>query len=208
MKELELYRPVMRFLAENLDCFFVANEAGKQGVGSVDVFGVRYISSSKSEIETIGVEVKTSHHKRLSTNFGQAKGYSVFCERPYFASVDALSGKNELEIANFLGIGLIKIEGENPNYVCSEVLEAPKNTPIPELRNYVLRYKGIFQCESCMVFQKSDVTEVTTEPTEWTRNEIRNHNKGLLIKHKLDEKFYCNACAKKMTRTTEKKTHT
>lgn len=195
MQESKLYETVRKFVKEKYDCRVCdCIEAGKQGIGSVDVFGVRHTNLDNSEIEIIGVEVKTDKIP-ISANFGQAKGYSVFCDRMYFASLGEFS-EEDVKIAKFLGIGLIKIIGQNTGFICNEVLEAPPNKPLVELRNYVLRYKGIFQCVSCKTFLKSKFTGVTTEPTKWTKSEVKN-GKGLLLKNKGKEQFYCNTCAKK-----------
>jgi len=96
----------------------------------VDVFGARYRKPETFEIETVGVEVKIEK-KAASTDFGQAKGYSVFCDRVYFASTNWIANVDvfndiDIEIAKHLGIGLIKIEGRTPIMV----LEAPLSKPI------------------------------------------------------------------------------
>lgn len=62
-------------------------EVGKEGIGYVDVFGVYHKNPEKTQIETIGVEVKISKIRKAA-NFGQAKGYSVFFDKVYFASLD------------------------------------------------------------------------------------------------------------------------
>ena len=199
MKESELYEPVRKFIENRYKCFFATEEAGIQGIGSVDVFGVRHKNSEKSEIETIGVEVKIDKIP-LSANFGQARGYSVFCDKMYFASLNI--DEEDVKIASFLGIGLIKIEGKYPNFVCSKVLEAPTSVAITEMRDYVLGYKGILQCESCKVFQYYQRNEyVATENswdkiTNWTEEQVIKKGKGLRIRKKDRKEFYCNKCAR------------
>jgi len=199
MQESELYEPVKKFIENRYKCFFATKEAGKQGIGSVDVFGVRHKNPEKSEIETLGVEVKINKIP-LSANFGQARGYSVFCDKMYFASLNI--DKEDMKIASFLGIGFIKIEGKYPNFVCNKVLEAPTNVAITEMRDYVLGYKGVFQCESCKVFQHYLRNEyVVTENswgkiTNWTKEQVIKKGKGLRIRKKDRKEFYCNKCAK------------
>jgi hypothetical protein len=197
LEEKSLYEPVQKFVALNYDCSILCcNEAGKQGIGSVDIFGVRYANSKKSEIETIGVEVKIEKVP-ISVNFGQAKGYSVFCDKVYFASLNKFTEEDK-EIARFLGIGLIEIGGENSNFYCTEVLKAPTNMPIASLRDYVINYKGIFQCNECKVFQHLECTEVNERPLDsWTKKKITEDGKGLKIKRRGKEEYYCNTCAKK-----------
>jgi hypothetical protein len=202
MQEPELYPSVKEFVFKTFKCAFPPfQEAGKQGIGFVDVFGVRYKNPEKSKIETIGVEVK----KKLAspcTDFGQAKGYSVFCHRMYFASIDEFD-KDDMEIARHLSIGLIEIKRGNPNFECKEVLEAPANVTIGWLREYVLKAKGIFTCQSCKVtdfYERGDYTaplcnldEIPTySNVTYVKNQIKS-GKGLLTK---DGDFYCNKCAR------------
>ena len=199
MKESELYPSVEEFIRKKYACFAVKTEAGKQGIGSVDIFGVYHKNIEKTEIETIGVEVKTDKIP-LSANFGQARGYSVFCDKMYFASLNI--DEEDVKIASFLGIGLIKIEGKYPNFVCSKVLEAPTSMAMPEVRDYVLKYKRIFQCESCKVFQGYQRNEyVETENswdnlTNWAEEQVIKKGKGLRIGKKDRKEFYCNKCAR------------
>ena len=195
MKESDLYEPIMKFLRDEYNCFYCCQEAGKHGIGSVDVFGVRYKNPKKSEIETIGVEVKP-YKNAICANFGQAKGYSLFCDKVYFAFPRFEITEDDKEAANRLGIGLIKIEGEKPNFVCKEVLEAPTSVPIDKLRSYVLGSKRIYQCESCKVFQHcKNITKVTDKIWSSTKKEIKN-GKGLRVRNKDKKEFYCNTCAK------------
>ena len=198
MQESELYILVSDFVEKKYGCFFVTVEAGKQGIGSVDVFGVRYTNREKSEIETIGVEVKTNMVSPCA-DFGQAKGYSVFCHKTYFASIDEFN-RDHLEIARHLGIGLVQIKRIDSNLVCDEILEAPASKPVKKLLDYVLESKSIYQCETCKVFRsyKGDFTEVTSlnNISKWTISQIKN-GKALRIKYKDGKKeFYCNEHAK------------
>ena len=88
IRESDLYRLVREFIENKFKCFNKKlEEVGKEGVGYVDVFGVYYKDSENTEIETVGVEVK-SKKRRTAAEFGQAKGYSVFCHKVYFASMD------------------------------------------------------------------------------------------------------------------------
>jgi hypothetical protein len=197
MKESDLYPSVRKFIRDKFNCFYDCIEAGILGIGSVDVFGV-YSKNLKSEIETVGAEVKLVKYETqpaICKNFGQAKSYSLFCHRVYYASHNMKYNEEEIEAARHLSIGLIEINFENKNLVCSEVLEAPIIPPVKKMQDYVLRYKGIFQCELCRVFQHSNLTEVSTKPTEWTKKEIEK-GKGLLIKSTEKEDFYCNTCAR------------
>jgi hypothetical protein len=208
-QESELYPSVEAFVHNTLNCDFTFREAGKDRVGWVDIFGVRYMNVEKTEIEAIGVEVK-GKTRSLSANFGQAKGYSVFCDKVYFASLNV--NKEDIKIASFLGIGLVKIEGQHPNFVCSEILEAPTNKPIIEIRDYALEHKGVFQCESCKVFQPYKRNEYYETKKTWNeiepyaKKEVEKNGKGLLIADKNNtHKFYCNKCAIAELKTKEEK---
>lgn len=207
MKESILYGSVKRFLEDKYGCFYSCIEAGKQGFGSVDVFGVRY-KDQRTQIETIGVEVKVNK-SNICASFGQAKGYSLLCDKVYFASYQDGFEKNafsekDIKAAKHLSIGIIKIYGIEPNFVCEEVLEAPRGKPVKNLLLEVLRYKAIFQCNTCRVFSHYDRKTFTTTNNskfpyyDWTKQQIRD-GKSLSIKSIDDEdshEFYCNFCAK------------
>jgi hypothetical protein len=198
MDESELYELVRDFAKKRYKCFFATIEAGKQRVGSVDVFEVRHKNPEQSEIETIGVEVKKNIVSPCN-DFGQTKGYSVFCHRTYLASMDEFN-KDDIEIAKYLKIGLIQITRENSNFVCRVALEAHTSDPIKRLLDYVLGSKRIYQCETCKVFDwhKRNFTVVRSwdNVSEWTKKQIRN-GKGLRIRQKDGKReFYCNRHAK------------
>lgn len=201
MQESDLYDPIKTFLRDTCGYPCVTTEAGRLGIGYVDVFGARYRKPETFEIETVGVEVK-SEKKAASSDFGQAKGYSVFCDRVYFASKKLIANVDvfndiDIEIAKHLGIGLIKIEGRTPIMV----LEAPLSKPIIHMRNDVLESKDIYRCVSCNVLDiyQKNVTEWNsdTKITSWTKDKIKE-GKGLLIKN--ENEFYCNRCARKKLR--------
>jgi len=119
----------------------------------------------------------------------------------YFASLNIFD-ERDMKIAGFLGIGLIGIEGKYPNFVCNRVLDAPTNVAITEMRDYVLGYKGVLQCESCKVFQHYQSNEyVVTEKswgklTNWAEGQVTKKGKGLRMKKKDRKELYCNKCAK------------
>ena len=164
----------------------------------MDVFGVYYKNLKKTEIETVGVEVKI--HRRLkSADFGQAKGYSIFAHKIYFASMDEFDDE-DIEIAKYLGLGLINITKEDSGFVGHEVMEPPLGKPIKKLLNLILERRNVLECQSCKTIQERNCTETKysfTKIPNWTRNEVKK-GKDLLIKN-IDEnriEFYCNTCAK------------
>jgi hypothetical protein len=158
MKESVLYKPIKNFLQNKYGCFYSCEEAGKQGLGSVDVFGVCYLNSEKDRIETIGVDAKVNKTK-VCAYFGQAKGYSIMLNKTYFASFQDGSIENsfnevDIQVAKHLGIGIIKVYGISPDKLrCEEVLQAPTRKPLDCLLKDVLRIKKVFQCHGCTVFQ-------------------------------------------------------
>ena len=90
VRESDLYPWVRKFIKNKFKCFNKKlGEVGKEGIGYVDVFGVYYKDSKNTEIETVGVEVKPKK-RRIAAEFGQAKGYSVFCQK----GKDLLTSKN------------------------------------------------------------------------------------------------------------------
>lgn len=199
MKESELYPLVREFIKNKYKCFYVTIEAGKEGIGSIDVFGVYHKNLEKTEIETVGVEVKIKKIP-ISAKFGQAKGYSLFCHKVYFASLDKFESE-DIQIAKHLGMGLISLgKTNNSNFTCSEVLEPPENTPIPKLLNLILERKNLFICNSCKVIENRSGKYTETiynfdKIYNYTKKAVKE-GKGLLIKNKDKKEFYCNECAR------------
>jgi hypothetical protein len=188
MKEAKLYESVRKFVEKKFKCH-AARELGKEGIGFIDIFGIS--NKNSKEIEVIGVEVKTSK-RFIAAYFGQAKGYSLFCHKIYFASPDDFN-KEDIEIAKFLKMGLIKI-GKSE---CKEILKAPANKPMPKLLKTILERKKIIRCDSCGTIAKRNFTE-----TQYNINKLYNYTKELVKKGKdlsiKNKKFYCNKCAKKI----------
>jgi len=196
MQEPELYPSVEEFIKNKYNCFCTWREVGIERIGYADVFGVYHKNSEKTEIETICVEVKT-RKRSTSKEFGQAKGYSVFSHKAYFASVDEFNNE-DVEIAKYLGIGLISITKENSSFVCHEALEPSTSIPIPKLLDLILERRKILACQSCKVIQKRNYTKTIYDLDKifaWTRNEVKK-GKDLLIKNSEKMEFYCNKCAR------------
>jgi hypothetical protein len=153
MSESELYEPSQKFIKRRYNCFFVATHVGKDSYGYADVFGIRYKNQEKSAIETIGVEVK-SWKQEVCRSFGQAKGYSVFCHRIYYAVPKTIANietfsEEDKEIAKYLGIGLIEMRNRGSGYFCREVLEAPENLPLSQCLDTVLKTKKVNMPQFC-----------------------------------------------------------
>jgi hypothetical protein len=198
MEESELYPSVKEFIKNKHDCFKISGETGKEGIGYADVFGVYHKNPEKTEIETVGVEVKVKRRSPCA-NFGQAKGYSVFFDKVYFASLDEFS-YDDVEIAKYLGIGLISITKVNTVFVCHEALEPITNKPILRLRDLILERKKILACQSCKVIEQRNYTQTTYslgKIPKWNLDEVKK-GKDLLLKNKGKTEFYCNKCARKV----------
>ena len=196
MEEKELYPWVKEFIGKKYDCFMTCGEIGVERIGYPDVFGIYHKNPEKTDIETIGVEVKTKKHSTCA-EFGQAKGYSVFCHKVYFASLDEFNYQ-DLEIAKYLGIGLISITKVDSGFACHEVLEPSTNTPIKKLLDVILEKRRILACQSCKVVQKRNYTQTVyglDKIPPWNRNEVKK-GKDLLIKNKDRKELYCNECAR------------
>jgi hypothetical protein len=212
LTEAKLYPVVKEFLEKKLNCLDVFVEAGKQGIGSVDVFGVYYTNAERTAVETVGVEVKIDKIP-ISAKFGQAKGYTLFCDKMFFASLDKVNEKDkhfnqdDIEIAKHLGIGLIQIEDRGLSFVCKEVLAAPKGETIRKYSNHALRSKKVFACFSCKKIQHLEknytripcrVSEVSTySNSTYIKNQVKR-GKAVLVLGR--DEFYCNTCAKKKLR--------
>ncbi len=211
MNESDLYQSIKRFLEEKYSCFYSCIEAGKQGFGSIDVFGVRYANIEKTKIETIGVEAKVNK-TNVCANFGQAKGYSLFCHKVYFASFQDGSEKHsfsddDIKAAKHLGIGIIRIYGVNPpNFICEKVLEAKNGNPMHSLLADVLKNNRVFQCATCKNIQHYEKEDFETvryskhSVNDRTKQQIKN-GKSLLFQRigygdNDKEEFYCNPCAR------------
>ncbi len=196
MKESELYPSVEGFIKNKHKCFKTWREVGIERIGYADIFGVCHQNSEKTEIETICVEVKI-RKRSICAEFGQAKGYSVFSHNVYFASLDEFNDE-DLEIAKYLGIGLISITKEKTSFVCHESLEPITSIPIPKLLDLILERRKVLACQSCKVIRERNYTRTIYDLDKisaWSRNEVKK-GKDLLIRNDEKMEFYCNKCAR------------
>ena len=195
IRESDLYPWVRKFIKNKFKCFNKKlGEVGKEGIGYVDVFGVYYKDSKNTEIETVGVEVKPKK-RRIAAEFGQAKGYSVFCHKVYFASMDRFD-EIDKGIAKHLGIGLIEITKNASRFYCRIVCEPKPKNPVPELLEEILKRIKILRCDNCRKIGQRDYTKTKygiDKISKWTKDQIKK-GKDLLT----SKNFYCNACAKRL----------
>jgi hypothetical protein len=196
IKEKELYPFVEEFIRKRYNCFMTYGEIGVEGIGYPDVFGVHHTNLEKTDVETIAVEVKTRKSSTCA-DFGQAKGYCVYHDKVYFASLDEFSNEDK-EIAKYLGIGLIGITKQESGYLCDEVLKPSTNTPIKRLQNKILEKRKILACQACKVIQERNYIQTVYGLDKIylsTQNEVKK-GKDLLIKNKDRKELYCNRCAR------------
>lgn len=148
VSEAELYPVVERWVKRHFGCWQTGTNTGPR-VGRIDVAGVRDIGGDLSgRSEVIAVEVKAGRQV-FATSAGQAHGYSVMADRCYLA--DLRSGatpfsEDEILIASRLRVGLAAIRGSGR---IDEVLTAPVNEPIEELRLQVVEKLGLALCALC-----------------------------------------------------------
>lgn len=117
--------------------------------GRIDVVGVRDVGGSFSgEIETISIEVKRGK-EAFTTSSGQALGYKIYANRVYLADIRNHSfTRDEMKIANHLGIGLIQIK----NGKCHEIIPSPFYIPMISHNMALLEKLALGKCQICNSF--------------------------------------------------------
>ncbi len=131
-------------------CWETRIKTNVRDVGEIDVLGVRYLGGDLSgQSELIAVEVKPST-SRFAVSAGQAHGYSVVADRCYLAAVCEEFSPAQVMIAGRLGVGLIRIWQTAAGQTrFREVLTAPANQPVEELRLQAAERLGLAQCSLC-----------------------------------------------------------
>ena len=147
--EKDYYPIVAKWLAKQYNCFKTQINTGILN-SRADIVGVRDTGGDLSgEIEMIIVEVKR-HQEPFATASGQTFGYSIYANRVYLADKRPNGfTKDEIMIANHLGIGLIQI---NENNKCSEVLTSPYYKPLTKFNIQFLNKLGLGKCQFCDTF--------------------------------------------------------
>ncbi len=135
-------------MRRHFKCFKTAQNAGLK-YSRIDVVGVRDVGGELSgEVETISVEVKAGTEP-FATASGQALGYRVYANRVYLADVrEGAFSPPEVEIASYLGVGLIRIS----NRGCKEELSSPYYKPITRMNLLLLERLGLGTCQLCGSF--------------------------------------------------------
>ncbi len=173
-------------MRREFSCWQTRQNTGPK-IGRIDVVGVRDLGgdlSARSEI--IAIEVKRGNQP-FATSAGQAHGYSVMAERCYLADQrvtrPAFTDTEKL-IAGRLGIGLISI---GPKFKITEVVTAPPNEPIEELRRQVIERLGLSTCSLCsIVFARSS----DSSTPDYSGVVFQRSRRGALARAAAEQKSY------------------
>lgn len=149
-----------RFLTEGLGCFDFRKEIGTT-MGKVDVVGIKELSSDyESTIELVSVEVK-DENSRFLNSIGQAFAYSIYTHRCYLAvrkSGQKKFTREEVDIANQFGVGLIEIRNKNAINIVSH---SKRFDPMPHYVNLFISRLGYFNCSICSgTYKEADITKI------------------------------------------------
>jgi hypothetical protein len=147
MRENKYYTTIDSWLHEAQGCFHVHHDCGTK-LARADVVGVCQTGGElASDYELIAVEVKTE--EPFFRSICQAAGYSIFAHRCYLAEYDRGRGgfgREKIEIALSLGIGLLKIHSRKQ---VSVELHAPQRTPRRRFALRMLEAMGLAECILC-----------------------------------------------------------
>jgi hypothetical protein len=146
--EAEYYEPMARWARKELGCFETGINTGLRH-GRIDVVGLRDTGGRLSgRADVIAIEVKRGTQP-FATSIGQASGYSIYADRCYLAEYRPRGfTDDERAIASQLGVGLIKITGDQRVRI-SEVLTAPLREPLEGLRLEVVEKLHLSLCTVC-----------------------------------------------------------
>jgi len=147
--EKDYYPIVEKFLKKQHNCFKTEVNSGLK-YSRADVIGVSDIGGDLTgEIETVIVEVKRGM-EAFATASGQTFGYTVYANRVYLADIRETEFTSlEIQIANHLGIGLIKIDKKDK---CSISLSSPFYNPLKRLGFELLEKLKIGKCQFCETY--------------------------------------------------------
>lgn len=185
--EKDYYPIVAKWLARQYNCFKTDINTGPIN-SRADVVGIRDTGGDFcGEIETIIVEVKRNKEP-FATASGQTFGYSIYANRVYLADkrINGFS-KDEIMIANHLGIGLIQIDKNNK---CSEILTSPYYKPLTKFNVQFLHKLNLAKCQFCETYFTLGNSQL--KEANVTRENISkaiNEERGLVFWHReLDER--------------------
>jgi hypothetical protein len=203
--EKDYYPIVAKWLARQYNCFLTDINTGPLN-SRADVVGVRDTGGDYSgEIEMIIVEVKR-HQEPFATASGQAFGYSIYANRVYLAD-KRQNGftKDEIMIANHLGIGLIQIDKNNK---CSEVLTSPYYKTLTKFNVMFLHKLGLAKCQFCNTFfTLGTKNNLDANVTRENIKKALDEEKGIVFWHREldDRKFKFKSARRNKDLTYEKR---
>jgi hypothetical protein len=147
-RESDFYPILEKWIKKHFHCFHTGSTVGTT-YSKADVVGIRDTGGENSgDVELIVIEVKGGKEP-FATASGQARGYSVYANRVYLADVREKGfTPSEIEIASYLGIGLIRIQGKK----CQEILSSPRHQPLTRMWMEMARKLGLGQCRICGTF--------------------------------------------------------
>lgn len=180
--EKEYYPIVKKWLDTQYDCFKSAVNIGLEN-SRADIVGLRDTGGDLSgEIETIVIEVKRDK-EAFSTASGQAFGYTIYANRVYLADKrDIGFTRDQIAIANHLGVGLIQIDKNNK---CHEVLTSPYYKPLTKFYKLFLKKLGYASCQFCDTYFNigTDLNKHANVTRENISKALKNE-KGLIFWHR------------------------
>jgi len=152
------YYPVVRAWLEREGYYcggFIENPKGKpiyyQNKGTkrlrIDVAGIRNVGTSlMDEIEVAAVEVRDVDSIQFR-DIQDASAYSQYAHKCYLATTGIID-KQDKEEANFLGVGLLKIQSQKIKEVVSPRLNIPNHARMLHFLNVL----DVSQCPLCGCF--------------------------------------------------------
>lgn len=180
--EKEYYPIVAKWLARQYSCFQTDINTGPKN-SRADVVGVTDTGGDFSgEVETIVVEVKRDK-EAFATASGQTFGYTIYANRVYLADkrVNGFT-RDEIMIANHLGIGLIQIDKHNK---CNEILSSPYYKPLTKFNIHFLHRLGLAKCQFCETY--FSISNEINKNAKVTRANIKKaiqEERGLIFWHR------------------------
>lgn len=148
MREVDYYPKVAQWAARELSCFHTATNTGLR-LGRIDVVGLRDVGGNLSgRSEVISIEVKHDRQP-FATSIGQASGYWIYADRCYLAEARPRPfSEDEVSIARQLGVGLIRITGDQRMRI-TEILSPAAREPLEALRLELIDRLGYASCTVC-----------------------------------------------------------
>lgn len=165
IRERDLYEVVEKWAKKKFGCFATAINRGTD-YGRVDVVGLRQTPGDhSSQTDLICIEVKRGTRPLLNAR-GQAVGYSIYGNYCYLADYRSENPYSEIEreIAEQLGIGLIRITKDNR---VEQVSNARRCQPVEDFKLRLADQMGFVRCTICDTFFAR--SETNRSIYDWSR---------------------------------------